>query len=237
MIPSNIYRLLYAALLAVLSGWAGIASAAVINFSGQLDAVTDLGGARYSGSTLGQVFSGSFSYGVESEASTDPLFPGDYDFTSPPYGGLLTDGTTATSGSTTEPVQVTVDDNVVLDQDTAGLLNTLLGTSLSAGNVVDIADIDTQFVSPTGEQIVFGLSFISLDPTAWSGVDFANFPPESGNIDQAIFFITEQDASDNLLFEGFGKLDTVAVVPIPAAVWLFGSGLLVLIRISSKKSA
>ena len=101
--------------------------------------------------------------------------------------------------------------------------------------MVDIADIDTQFAPPTGEQIVFGLSFISTDPTAWSGVNFANFPPESGNIDQAIFFLTELDASDNLLFEGFGTLDTVAVVPIPAAVWLFGSGLLGLIGLARRK--
>ncbi|MGB5473424.1 MAG: VPLPA-CTERM sorting domain-containing protein [Gammaproteobacteria bacterium] len=213
----------------------GLASATIINFSGQLDVITDNGGARYSGSTLDQVFSGSFSYGQESEATTDPLFPGDYNFTSPPYGGLITDGTTATSGSTTEPVQVTIDDNVVLDLDTANLLNNLLGTSLSVGSVVDIADIDTTFVSATGVQTTFGLSFISLDSNAWTGVDFANFPLESGNYDHAIFFINELDASDNPLFDGLGVLDTVASVPIPATVWLFSSGLLGLIGISRRK--
>jgi hypothetical protein len=213
----------------------GAASAAIINFSGQLDVIDDNGGARYSGSTPTQVFSGSFSYGLESEATTDINFPGDYNFTSPPYGGLITNGVTTTSGSTTEPVQVTVDDNVVLDLDTANLLNTLLGTSLSNGSIVDIADIDTTFVSATDVRTTFGLSFISLDPGAWDGVDFANFPVESGNFDHSIFFISEVDALDNPLFDGLGVLDTVAVVPIPAAVWLFGSGLLGLIGIARRK--
>jgi len=213
----------------------GLASATIINFSGQLDVITDNGGARYSGSTPTQIFSGSFSYGLESEATTDINFPGDYNFTSPPYGGLITNGVTATSGSTTEPVQVTVDDNVVLDLDTANLLNTLLGTSLSVGSVVDIADIDTTFVSATGVQTTFGLSFISLDPNAWTGMDFANFPIESGNFDHAIFFISELDASDNPLFDGLGVLDTVTSVPIPAGVWLFSSGLLGLVGVARRK--
>jgi hypothetical protein len=102
--------------------------------------------------------------------------------------------------------------------------------------VVDIADIDTIFAIPAGGEIVFGLSFISLDSTSWSGNDFSNFPPESGSIDRAIFFIEEFDASDNLLFAGYGELTTI-VVPIPAAVWLFGSGLLGLIGTARYKKA
>jgi hypothetical protein len=122
-------------------------------------------------------------------------------------------------------VQVTVNDDVMLDQDTADLLNSVLGTSLGSGSVVDIADIDTAFVKPSGGEIVFGLSFVNLDAMTWTGLDFANFPPESGNIDRAIFFIAETDASDTLIFEGFGELDSV-VVPLPAALWLFAGGLM-----------
>lgn len=237
MKTNNTYRLLYVSLLIVMCSWTEIASATVINFTGQLGDFTDNSGGRYSGSILGQLFSGSFSYGLESEATTDPIFPGDYNFTSPPYGGLITDGAIPTTGSTTEPVQVSVGDNDVLDQGTADLLNTLLGTSLSAGSVVDIADIDTIFATPTGGEIVFGLSFISPVSTVWSGNDFSNFPPESGSIDRTIFFIEEFDASDNLLFAGYGELNTIAVVPIPAAVWLFGSGLLGLIGTARYKKA
>ena len=213
MITNKTYPLLSAFLIFVVSVWSGMATAKVINYSGTLGSVTDNTGARYSGSTIGQIFSGSFSYGMEAEATTDPSSPEDYDFTSPPYGGLITDGTTATSGSSSEPVQVTVDDDVPLDQETADLLNTLLGTLLVAGNEIDIADIDTTFVTSTGGAIVFGLSFITPDSTGWSGNDFGNFPPESGNIDRAIFFIEEYDASDNLLFSGYGELSTVTVVP------------------------
>jgi len=213
MITNKTYQLLSTSLLVVMSIWSGMATAKVINFSGTLGSVTDNTGARYSGSTVGEIFSGSFGYGMESEATTDPSFPEDYNFTSPPYGGQITDGTTSTSGSPTKPVQVTVDDDVSLDQDTADLINTLLGTALVAGNEVDIADIDTSFVTSTGGEIIFGLSFISPVSTAWSGNDFSNFPPESGSIDRAIFFIEEFDASDNLLFSGYGELSTVVVVP------------------------
>lgn len=213
----------------------GLASAKSVNFSGQLGVLTDNGGARYSGAFLGQGFSGTFSYGLESEATTDLLFPGDYNFSSPPYSGQISDGTTTTSGSTSEPVQITVDDNVVLDIDTVNLINTLLGTTLNVGDQVDIADIDTTFVSMSGTRTTFGLSFISLDPGAWTGLNFANFPLETGVFDHAIFFISESDASGNLLFDGLGGLDTIATVPVPAAAWLFGSGLLCLAGISRRE--
>jgi len=235
----TIFSCLSASFLLVLSGWAGVASAMLINFSAQLDVVTDSGGAVYSGSTIGQVFSGSFSYGTEAQASTDPLFPGDYDFSSPPFGGLISDGSTPTSGSSSVPVQVTIDNNVILDDPTADLLNALFETSYMEDSIVDIADIDTAFVSlPGGGEIVFGLSFIS-ESTAWTDTDFANFPPESGNIGQALFFIAEVDSLDNVIFEGFGVLDTIntaAEVPLPSALWLFASGLAGVLGIARNRS-
>lgn len=221
----SFFHRLCAVLLVMSSSWSGVATAAFINYSGQLDIVTtDLGGARYSGAIPGQVFSGSFTYGTAAQASTDPLFPGDYDFSIPPFGGSISDGSTATNGTAGEVVQVTIADDLVIDQGTADLINSLLGSSLSDGSIVDIADIDTLFVSPAGDQVVFGLSFISLDGSAWSNDDFSNFPPLSGLSLPAIFFINETDAMDNLQFEGFGVLDSV-VVPLPAAAWLLLSGI------------
>lgn len=234
MIAHRVFRSFFAAALLLSAFTSAAVSAAIINFSGQIDVLTDLGGARYSGVTLGQVMSGSFNYGTASQATTDPGFPGDYDFSIPPFGGTISDGGTPTSGSSGEIVQVSVVDDAVLDQATADLINTLIGTSLTNGSVADIADIDTIFTKPgnTGE-IVFGLSFIN-DNSAWSGTAFGNFPPESGNIGPAIFFLSETDAAGNVIFDAFGEIDNINVIPLPAAVWLFPAGLLLLTAVARR---
>lgn len=198
--------------------------AATFGFSGQLDLIaTNTGSGRYAAVPLGQTFSGSFSYGTEAQASTDPAFPGDYDFFIPPFGGSISNGTTVTTGSTGEIVQVSVADDVVLDSATADLINSLLGTVLASGDVVDIADIDTAEQLGSGGSLVFGVSFIALDSSIRSGTDFASFPPESGIFDRALFFISEFDAAGSLLYEGYGEL---TAVPVPPALLLFATGLL-----------
>jgi hypothetical protein len=215
----------------------------VINFSGTLTYIeVDAGGGRYAGTPLGQAFSGTFSYGAESEAATDPLVPGDYDFSNPPHSGLITDGMTATTSSLAEAVQVSIGDNIELDDEGAPRFNAVFGTSYVPGDTVDVADIDTQFELPSTGNIVFGLSFTSLSNTTFSGTDFDFFPPETGVIDRAIFFIIEDDpVSGEVIYGAIGVLDSVQivpvqVVPIPAALWLFGSGLLGLIGIARRKT-
>ena len=47
----------------------------------------------------------------------------------------------------------------------------------------------------------------------------------------------ETDSSGNTIFLGFGRLNSVSAVPVPAALWLFSSGLLALISISRRKKA
>lgn len=222
----NKNRLFVGILTICITALPGAVLAAVISFSGQVDIRSDSGGARYSGVSLGQAFSGSFSYGTLAQASTDPSFPGDYDFGIPPFGGSITDGASPTSGSTGQSVQVSITDDTALDQSTADFVNDLLGTSLSSGSVVDIADIDTTYIKPSGTgEIVFGLSFIETNSGAWSGLSLSNFPPESGNSTPAIFFINETDAGGDTIFEAYGVLDSVSVVPLPAAAWLFVGGL------------
>lgn len=220
------YTILQAILLGLCSAWAGPALTATLSFTGQLTYIdTNTGSGRYAGATPGQQFSGSLSYGTLAEATTDPLFPGDYDFASPPFGGFISDGTNVTTGTAGEIVQVTVDDDVSIDTAAATLINSILGTSLTNGDVADIADIDTAYLLPGGGQIVFGVSLIALGGSAWSGTDLGNFPAQTGNYDHAVFFISEFDALGALVYEGFG---VVTPVPVPPALLLFASGLLVL---------
>jgi len=60
-----------------------------------------------------------------------------------------------------------------------------------------------------------------------------------GNIGNALLFAARADAGnyyDNDYFK-IASLEAVAVVPVPAAVWLFGSGLIGLIGFARRKSA
>ncbi len=220
----NTYRMLMTGLL---GAWAGMCQATTLGYSGQLDLIeTNTGAGRYAGASVGQPFSGVLSYGVLADATTDPLFPGDYDFPNPPFGGSITDGTTQTTGTPGEIVQVSVSDDQIIDAASAAIINAILGTTLSVGDTIDTADIDTQYLLPSGGSIVFGLTFVTLDSTVFSGVGFGNFPPESGNIDRAFFFISEFDDQDTLVYQGFGELASLAPIPLPPALWLFGTGLL-----------
>ncbi len=215
--------------LALGTGWMTVGHAASLNYTGQLELiVTDTGGGRYAGSPPGRVFNISFNYGLESEATTDPASPGDYDFPIPPFGASITDGTIVTAGSPTPAgiVQVSVVDGQVLDAENASLVNALLGTSLSAGATLDLSDIDTQSVPEVGGQIVFGLAFLSLDAMAFTGLDFGNFGPESGSYDHAFFFIAEENANGDVVYEGYGR---ATVVPLPAGGWLLGTGVIALV--------
>jgi hypothetical protein len=199
--------------------WGSAASAATLSFSGNLDIITtNESSGRYSDTVIGQVFSGSFVYGSEAQATTDPMSPGDYDFASPPFGGAISDGMTPTTGSSGQSVQVSVFDNAIIGEDEVALFNSLLGTSFVPGAAVDNADIDTQADLSGGGRIVFGVNFVASSATAWSGADFENFPPESSNVEHAFFFITEIDSDGGTVCEGFGKIDSFATVPVPAAV-------------------
>jgi hypothetical protein len=100
----------------LLGAWAGMCQATTLGYSGQLDLIeTNTGAGRYAGASVGQPFSGVLAYGVLADATTDPLFPGDYDFPTPPFGGSITDGTTQTTGTPGEIVQVSVSDDQIID--------------------------------------------------------------------------------------------------------------------------
>lgn len=107
----------------------------------------------------------------------------------------------------------------------------LPGISWSVGMLLDgwLGDA----VLDDGRQIEIG--FISLDTGLYSSLDYQALPPDLNNTDLAFFTIEEFDSLGNTTFLGFGRLDTVQVIPVPAAVWLFGSGLLGLIGVARRR--
>ena len=80
--------------------------------------------------------------------------------------------------------------------------------------------------------LVFALNFTSVSAVNASIVLF-----EWGvNIDGAVSFPSLGDPASNLSFYLSSTIN-ISQVPIPAAVWLFGSGLIGLVGIAGKKAA
>lgn len=221
------------------------AHSATVTFTGTIIGILeDTGTGVYAGATAGDSFSGSFVYGNStldaSSTYSDPIEAG-WAFTGGSYGGIITDGVTPTAGIDAE---VGIANDWVLDADDAVLFSIVMGSAVSAGTVVDAwsvfsltsganyDDTDTLF---NGMQ--FGIGLFSFGGSLYSGLDYQNLPPDLSAVDGGFIYIEQADAAGNTQFLALGRLtETTAVVPVPAAVWLFGSGLLGLIGIARRKT-
>jgi len=223
------------------------ANALTIDFQGNLDIIdSDLGGAVYSGVPLGTVFTGRIT-----NLRSDGSFA----------GGVISDGTTSTSFSCGQPIGTTINDNgevepqcgppltsasgpsvsnnLVIDADQADFINSLLGTpTFSAGDTVDEVNIEGDSETASGTRIEAGLSiFFPADTFADGLTTFAEifpfFDPTEATV--ALFFILEDDGNQpDDIYSAIGLLD-MTTIPLPAAVWLFGSGLLGLLAFRKRR--
>jgi len=164
--------------------------AADINFSGQLDVVLeDNGSAVYSGFPVGTDFGGSID-----------------DVT---FNGFISDavGTTNTNfGCCIAAGGLNIANDEVLDAETAALINSIAGTNLIAGDLIDSVDIEGDAMTAGGGRIEVGLSFI-LNPLAFDNADPGNYPPRPEDVLAAVFFIAEFDAQEQEIYSGIGELD------------------------------
>lgn len=203
---------------------AGVGFGSMISFSGQLDLVlTDNGLATYSGVPVGTPFNGALTYGTEAQSTPDVVVPGDYDF-DVPFGGFISNGAITRSG--VGALQVSIRDDMTIDQDTADILNALYpSSSFAANDQLDTVDIDVGISTPANGELVFGITYFTTDLGTITGTGFSNLTPtlfDSGNL---FFFINEMDASGSEIYEGFGVVDNVSVVPAPSAAILVILGL------------
>jgi hypothetical protein len=189
-------------------------NAATININGTLDVITtDNGNGVYSSLPLGTTFSGSID---------DALFNGVLT-----GGGIQTifDCCIAAGG-------LGLSDNIVLDPATASLLNTVAGTNLfTSGDTVDVVDIEGDTTTAASGRIEIGVSYI-LVPSAFSGTAMSNYPFNPSDLLLGLFFILEEDNRGTDIYDALGKLQPV---PVPAAFWLFGSGLLGLLGMARRR--
>ena len=204
------------------------AFSATINFTGTIGFIEkDDGSSMYSGLTIGESFSGNLTYGDSSldASAIDIVFPisADYSFTGSPYGGFITNGSISTTGIDSV---VGIGDNDGMGDD-AEIINNLYGPGSTTPSTI----ADTWNVDSSNGAKGFGLTLYSLDTLLFTNLDFQALSPTLGDADFAIFYIGD---ADNYLATGI--LTSVTAVPVPAAVWLFGSGILGLYGFAHKKS-
>lgn len=232
---------LVASLLA-LSLLAAPAQSATVYFTGYLvNVLVDSGTSVFSGS--GGVFSGSITYGnsaADGIQTFSDIDEADWLFSGGSYGGVITDGVTSTPAVSAE---VGIINDWVLGADEALTFSLALGSPVAPGTIVDTwsafaltsgAFYDDQDFLHNG--ILFGIGLGALGSSLYSSLDYQNLPPDLNAVDGGLLFIEDADAAGNTRFLGLGRLTaTAAVVPAPAAAWLFGSGLLGLVGIARRR--
>lgn len=179
------------------------AAAAPINFAGQVDVVNVNSGGIYSMTPPGTTFVGVID-----------------DVT---FGGSISNGTTMTPFSCCIAAGgLGINNNTVLDQEFADLLNLLLGSNMFAENdVVDTLDIEGDAMTAADGRIEVGLSWI-LDADAFPDNNPNNYPFDPADVILNVFFILEEDEFGTDIYDVIG---VVTGVPLPAAAWLFPAGL------------
>ena len=212
--------------------WGSTAGAATITHSWTgtiLGVVVDDGTGVYTGTSVGSSFSGAFTYDP-SEANILGLDTSDGDSTIEPSdtwveyllgsgSGTITDGITQLSAAnaTHSITNNHPNDEPILSE----TLSALLGKEVPLGTLHDGWSLHSH-VGNVGFSVAYTslltdmLGDLSFRPTPpWSP---PGSPPDSNN--QIVeFYINEGDEG---VFFAYG---TITTVPLPAAVWLFGSAL------------
>lgn len=167
------------------------AQASIVNFSGQLDYIQlDQGGGVYSGVAIGTGFLGSIE-------DTDA-------------NGYISDGTTLTPfGCCIAAGGLNVTNDMILTEEDAAFLNSVMGSSqYSPGDRVDIIDIEGDSNTLSGGRIEIGLSYV-FNSSTFSNDDLSNYPFSADDVELALFFIFEENASGEDIYSAAGQISPV----------------------------
>lgn len=234
-------------------GTINVAAAPVtIDITATIDDVT--GSYNASGLTIGQSMNGTFIYDTD-ESNADPgaittpsTVPGHefssfYEFSAFPYGMSLSVPAISGSFGNSTPLGVVVNDNLALTSgETNGLLadgiydwieilgSTTVGICLQPGGVC----APDEFSPADGEEWTLAI----FADSGWfsDGSVIPDNLPATYSALLVGFEFDEYGAEIGSVFASVNSV-TVSAVPVPAAAWLFGSGLLGLIGVARKKSA
>ena len=247
MKKSCLFGAVCACLSSVLINSSASAAQVTIDIMATIDDLT--GSYMSSGLSVGQGMTGTFVYDTD-ESNADPgaittpsivsghEFSSFYELSNPPYGVSLSIPAISGSFTNSTPVGVVVNDNLPLTADeTGGLLADgtydwieILGSTTTSICLLPGGTCEPDEFSPAdGEEWTLAL-FNDANWFSDGSVIPDNLP---ANI-TAIIVGLEFDEAGNEIGSVFAPVSTVTVsaVPIPAAAWLFGSGLLGLVGVA-----
>lgn len=224
--------------------WSGFSSANHLNvtYSGNIDFIlADDGTGMFSGTGVGDIVTNIFNYGVNDSSavitSDSPGITGetDYLFTGSPYSSHVSSATASTGTNDANIVMSNDNPISVNPPDTTGLaeLSSLAGFTINQG-----APFDGWSTEASIGNLTYGATIFSFTDLNWTS-DESYIPVPSNTGDIMAFFISETNAAGDLIYFALGEVDnlTFTAVPLPAAFWLFGSGLLGLIGIARGNKA
>lgn len=194
-----------------------------VTFSSSIiDVGVDDGTSIYTGVGVGNVFSSTFIFGDTAGEATSSDISGnvaEYFFAGAPFESSVMKGSLATAFDSSV---VEIDNDAPISSGEADLLNDLFGTGINGG---DLFDSWATFGGSDTEGIEFGV-ILWFNTAIYSDLDLKTSPPALSQIDAGIFFLIERDNSGVEKLRAIGSLDRI--VPVPPAIWLFGSALCLL---------
>lgn len=190
----------------------------------------DTGAGIYTGTQIGDNFSGTFTYDTDvnniiglDTSDGDPVVELDDTWVEYFLGsgsGTVTDGATQVSGNNATLGITNDHSDSVFDEP-----GDVWGLDFSIGNFEVIVEY--------GSLLTGMYDDLSFRPTApWAPPTM----PDDPDNQSALFEIFQLDGSGNEIFSAYGVI-TMSAVPVPAAIWLFGSGFIGLIGLARRKRA
>ena len=188
-------------------------------FTGTVSSISDVTNALGGSVDVGTVFSGQYNFESTTAGTCTPNI-------------ICTSYFPAVTSAT-----VTIGGNKF---DRSGMNSTIVvadGAMIasSSGSVVQ-ADI-YQVVIPLFTEFAFSITLVDSSNTAFNDMTLPLVPPDIAKFDPMPnqFEIHEQVPSGTIGIAGI--ITSIYSVPVPAAVWLFGSGLLGLVCVAKRKKA
>lgn len=200
-----------------------------LNWSGTITEVfEDSGTTSFTGTMANDAFAGSFVYDTQpGSVINDPpdqicdTTLCEWEYTGAPYGGVA-------NGRSVPVTNVLIENDQDLEENPGDLdlINTIIEPDIQTGTPFDVWELSSQQDSAPDDQIEIVLTWITTDTSTFTDATiFSSSPPFDATPAAGrgiAFFILEITPTGT--YEAYGIVDS-AVVPVPAAAWLFGSAL------------
>jgi len=193
-----------------------------------LEVFEDTGTTRFSGTQVSDAFSGSFVYdtlpGTQLSGCDSTVCEWLWD--DPQNVGAISGGPGPVDG-----VFLIVENDQDLSENPEDLeiINSILDPDIDENTPFDLWELSSDLFSE-GDLLFFSVVYITTDTSAIADASiFDAMPPFDAmtpSAGRAAAFVIQEDTADGSFF-AVGLLDAVEItaIPVPAAVWLFGSAL------------